>query len=148
VFLRTWYPVEVPQFYATVTSLLLPPAEKVAWVGMKTLGQLKRERAVTAPLKEDSLYKVCDVCILNSHGKCVWKYCSKCWNKLQFYGVLRVLILLWYFLRSIKTHIPKIWCLLWEFGSIVRLVGWKFIYCSTLSKFDINIWVIMWTNIL
>lgn len=52
--------MEVPQFYATVTSLLLPPAEKVAWVGMKTLGQLKRERAVTAPLKEDSLYKVCN----------------------------------------------------------------------------------------
>lgn len=58
VFMRTWYPVEVPQFYATVTSLLLPPAEKAAWVGMKTLGQLKRERSIMAPPKEDSLYKV------------------------------------------------------------------------------------------
>lgn len=57
VFMRTWYPVEVPQFYATVTSLLLPPAEKAAWVGMKTLGQLKRERSIMAPPKEDSLYK-------------------------------------------------------------------------------------------
>nr|XP_022318488.1 ribosome biogenesis protein BMS1 homolog [Crassostrea virginica] len=57
VFMRTWYPVEVPQFYATVTSLLLPPAEKAAWTGMKTLGQLKRERGITAPMKEDSQYK-------------------------------------------------------------------------------------------
>lgn len=58
VFMRTWYPVEVPQFYATVTSLLLPPAEKAAWVGMKTLGQLKRERSIMGLQKEDSLYKV------------------------------------------------------------------------------------------
>lgn len=57
VFMRTWYPVEVPQFYATVTSLLLPPAEKAAWVGMKTLGQLKRERSIMGLQKEDSLYK-------------------------------------------------------------------------------------------
>ena len=64
--MRTWYPVEVPQFYATVTSLLLPPAEKAAWTGMKTLGQLKRERGITAPMKEDSQYKVCYVLIYKS----------------------------------------------------------------------------------
>ena len=45
-FVRTWYRVQVPEFYTAVTSLLLPKDAKNTWVGMKTLGQLKRERNI------------------------------------------------------------------------------------------------------
>jgi ribosome biogenesis protein BMS1 len=58
VFLRTWYPVQIPEFYNPVTSLLLPKSEKRKWIGMKTTGQLRRERDLTAPLNPDSKYKV------------------------------------------------------------------------------------------
>ncbi|XP_060080432.1 ribosome biogenesis protein BMS1 homolog [Ylistrum balloti] len=57
VFLRTWYPVEVPQFYNPVTSLLLPQEQKTAWIGMKTVGQLRWERGITITQNQDSLYK-------------------------------------------------------------------------------------------
>lgn len=56
VFCRTWYRVEVPKFYNPVTSLLLPPAEKNQWRGMKTTGQLKREKNIHAVVNTDSLY--------------------------------------------------------------------------------------------
>ncbi|XP_047366647.1 ribosome biogenesis protein BMS1 homolog isoform X3 [Vespa velutina] len=56
VFCRTWYRVEVPKFYNPVTSLLLPPAEKNQWRGMKTTGQLKREKNIRANINTDSLY--------------------------------------------------------------------------------------------
>lgn len=57
VFLRTWYTVVVPKFYVTVTSLLLPPNEKLKWQGMKTVGQLRHEQGLQAPNNEDSHYK-------------------------------------------------------------------------------------------
>jgi len=56
VFCRTWYKVDVPRFYNPVTSLLLPPAEKNQWRGMKTTGQLKRERNIRAEANKDSIY--------------------------------------------------------------------------------------------
>ncbi|XP_001985437.2 ribosome biogenesis protein BMS1 homolog [Drosophila grimshawi] len=56
VFCRTWFRVEVPRFYAPVTSLLLPPEQKSHWQGMKTLGQLKRERALQNEAQPDSMY--------------------------------------------------------------------------------------------
>ncbi|ALC44919.1 CG7728 [Drosophila busckii] len=56
VFCRTWFTVDVPRFYAPVTTLLLPPAEKSQWQGMKTLGQLKRERAIKNEAQPDSMY--------------------------------------------------------------------------------------------
>ena len=46
VFVRTWYRVDVPEFYTPVTSLLLPPDQKNTWAGMRTLGQIKRENNV------------------------------------------------------------------------------------------------------
>lgn len=46
VFVRTWFRVDVPEFYTPVTSLLLPPDAKNTWMGMKTLGQIKRERNI------------------------------------------------------------------------------------------------------
>ncbi|KAK3932873.1 Ribosome biogenesis protein BMS1-like protein [Frankliniella fusca] len=56
VFCRTWYKVDVPQLYNPVTSLLLPPEQKDAWRGMKTTGQLKRERGIQGQAQKDSLY--------------------------------------------------------------------------------------------
>ncbi|XP_012149363.2 ribosome biogenesis protein BMS1 homolog [Megachile rotundata] len=56
VFCRTWYKVDVPKFYNPVTSLLLPPDEKNRWQGMKTTGQLKRERNIRVPANTDSMY--------------------------------------------------------------------------------------------
>lgn len=56
VFCRTWCKYEVPQFYAAMTTLLLPLNKKNAWRGMKTLGQLKRERGIRNSMEEDSLY--------------------------------------------------------------------------------------------
>lgn len=56
VFCRTWYKVDVPRFYNPITSLLLPPAEKNQWRGMKTTGQLKRERNIRAEANKDSMY--------------------------------------------------------------------------------------------
>ncbi|XP_017087677.2 ribosome biogenesis protein BMS1 homolog [Drosophila bipectinata] len=56
VFCRTWFRVEVPRFYAPVTSLLLPLDQKSQWQGMKTLGQLKRERDVQNAAQPDSMY--------------------------------------------------------------------------------------------
>jgi ribosome biogenesis protein BMS1 len=57
VFCRTWFKVDVPQFYAPITNMLLPTGEKSQWQGMKTLGQLKRERDLRSVVNEDHLYK-------------------------------------------------------------------------------------------
>lgn len=56
VFCRTWYKVDVPKFYNPITSLLLPPEEKSHWQGMKTTGQLKREKSIHTPANKDSSY--------------------------------------------------------------------------------------------
>lgn len=56
VFCRTWYKVDVPRFYNPVTSLLLPAEEKSQWQGMKTTGQLKREKNIHVPANKDSMY--------------------------------------------------------------------------------------------
>lgn len=57
VFCRTWFKVDVPQFYAPITNMLLPIDSKSEWQGMKTLGQLKREKNIRAQVDEDHLYK-------------------------------------------------------------------------------------------
>lgn len=56
VFCRTWYQVQVPQYFATVTSLLLPPDEKQKWRGAKSLGELKREKGLRCEPDQDNLY--------------------------------------------------------------------------------------------
>lgn len=56
VFCRTWYKVDVPKFYNPVTSLLLPLEEKNQWQGMKTTGQLKREKNIHIHANKDSMY--------------------------------------------------------------------------------------------
>ena len=57
VFLRTWYTVEVPKFYAIVCSLLLPREQKTKWQGMKTVGQLRYEQGLHAEYNPDSQYR-------------------------------------------------------------------------------------------
>ncbi|XP_055626583.1 ribosome biogenesis protein BMS1 homolog [Toxorhynchites rutilus septentrionalis] len=57
VFCRTWFKVNVPNFYVPVTNLLLAPEKRAKWVGMKTLSQLKREKNIKFEAKEDSSYK-------------------------------------------------------------------------------------------
>jgi hypothetical protein len=51
--------VEVPKLYNPLTSLLLPAEQKNLWQGMKTVGQLKRERGIRSDPATDSLYTVC-----------------------------------------------------------------------------------------
>uniref|UniRef100_A0AAR2JA85 Bms1-type G domain-containing protein n=1 Tax=Pygocentrus nattereri TaxID=42514 RepID=A0AAR2JA85_PYGNA len=57
VFLRSWYPVSVPQLYNPVTSLLMPVGQKDAWTGMRTVGQLKHDLGIKNKPNKDSLYK-------------------------------------------------------------------------------------------
>ncbi|XP_062859134.1 ribosome biogenesis protein BMS1 homolog [Trichomycterus rosablanca] len=57
VFLRSWYPVSVPQLYIPVTSLLMPVGQKNTWTGMRTLGQLKHDLGIKNTPNQDSLYK-------------------------------------------------------------------------------------------
>uniref|UniRef100_A0A3Q4NAI6 BMS1 ribosome biogenesis factor n=1 Tax=Neolamprologus brichardi TaxID=32507 RepID=A0A3Q4NAI6_NEOBR len=57
VFLRSWYPLSIPQLYNPVTSLLLPVGQKDSWSGMRTVGQLKHDLGVRNKPSIDSLYK-------------------------------------------------------------------------------------------
>lgn len=54
-FVRTWYPVAVPQYYNPVTSLLLK--DKATWTGMRTAGQIRHATGRKPPVKSDSLYR-------------------------------------------------------------------------------------------
>ncbi|XP_013189510.1 ribosome biogenesis protein BMS1 homolog [Amyelois transitella] len=56
VFCRTWFKVDVTKFYAPVVNLLLPVETKNAWQGMKTKGQLKREKNIKNDANTDSMY--------------------------------------------------------------------------------------------
>lgn len=55
VFIRTWYQVSIPKYYNPVSSLLSP--EKVAWNGMRTVGQIRFETGTISRPRKDSLYK-------------------------------------------------------------------------------------------
>merc|ERR1719184_351848 len=41
VFVKTWFTVDIPRFYAPVSNLLLGAADKSKWKGMRTVGQIK-----------------------------------------------------------------------------------------------------------
>ncbi|CAG4928821.1 unnamed protein product [Colias eurytheme] len=56
IFCRTWFKVDVTKFYAPVVNLLLPIGNKNAWQGMKTKGQLKREKNIKSEANTDSMY--------------------------------------------------------------------------------------------
>ena len=57
VFLKTWFNVEVPKFFTTVTNLLKPFEERSSWKGMRTVGEIKRERNIKNEVNDDNLYK-------------------------------------------------------------------------------------------
>ena len=65
MFIGTWYPVSVPNFYNPVTSLLLPPDQREKWQGMRSVGHLRKDLGLKAPLNTDSLYKVSHLLHLN-----------------------------------------------------------------------------------
>lgn len=56
IILKTWAPVELAQHCFCVRTLLLPPSEKAAWQGMKTVAQTKIEKGVRNEANPDSLY--------------------------------------------------------------------------------------------
>ena len=55
IFLPTWFSVDVPRYYNPVTTLLCRKKEE--WQGMKTVGQLRHELGIKAPVNKDSLYR-------------------------------------------------------------------------------------------
>ena len=57
VFVKTWFAVDIPKFYAPVANLLFPPEEKTKWRGMKTVGEIKRERRMATAPNPDQLYR-------------------------------------------------------------------------------------------
>ncbi|GAB1606535.1 ribosome biogenesis protein BMS1 homolog [Argonauta hians] len=57
VFVRTWYPVDLPRFYNTVTSLLLSATDRLSWRGMRTVGQIRKDQNIPVPNNQDSAYK-------------------------------------------------------------------------------------------
>lgn len=63
IFCRTWYKVDVPHFYCPVTNLLLPPEKKLGWKGVRTTGQLKKEKQIQGLPNPDSLYTVSKIIV-------------------------------------------------------------------------------------
>ena len=57
VFLRTWYNVQIPEFYYPVCNLLLNVELKMKWKGMKTIGQVRHEKGISVDQNQDSFYK-------------------------------------------------------------------------------------------
>jgi len=60
VFLRTWYPVQLTRFYNPVTSRLIQGEDVAAWekqLGMKTVGQIRKEKNLAIPEKPTSHYE-------------------------------------------------------------------------------------------
>ncbi|XP_071526137.1 ribosome biogenesis protein BMS1 homolog [Panulirus ornatus] len=56
VILKTWVPVEMAQFCFSVRTLLLPPNEKAAWQGMRTVAQIKKDKGIKNLANPDALY--------------------------------------------------------------------------------------------
>jgi len=56
VFLRAWYPVDIPNYYNPVTSLLYEAKDK--WRGMRTVRQIREDQNLGISFNSDSVYKV------------------------------------------------------------------------------------------
>lgn len=56
VVLKTWVPVEMTPYCFSVRTLLLPPSEKAAWQGMRTVAQIKKDKGFKTLPNPDSLY--------------------------------------------------------------------------------------------
>lgn len=62
VFVKTWYKIEIPKYYAPVTNILDKPnddiaGEKYVWRGMRTTAQIKRDANIRNDVNTDSLYR-------------------------------------------------------------------------------------------
>ena len=51
VFVRSWFPVQIPKFYNLITSLLS------SWLEMRTVGKIRYDTKTKAPVKRDSIYR-------------------------------------------------------------------------------------------
>ena len=58
MFMRTWCKTTIPQFYNPVVNLLMNKEKRTAWSGMRTSGEVRKERDLKRTPQEDSLYKV------------------------------------------------------------------------------------------
>jgi len=56
IILKTWAPVELTKYCTSVRTLLLPAEDKAKWKGMKTVGEIKKERSIRNTPNPDSLY--------------------------------------------------------------------------------------------
>jgi ribosome biogenesis protein BMS1 len=56
-FLRAWYPIKPRKYYNPVTNLLLPIAERQSWQGMRLVREIRLEKKIPIPQKEDSRYR-------------------------------------------------------------------------------------------
>uniref|UniRef100_A0A0P4WGX0 Bms1-type G domain-containing protein n=1 Tax=Scylla olivacea TaxID=85551 RepID=A0A0P4WGX0_SCYOL len=56
IILKTWVPLEMAKHCFPVRTLLLPPSEKAAWQGMKTVAQVKKNKGIKNLANPDSLY--------------------------------------------------------------------------------------------
>lgn len=56
IILKTWVPLEMAKHCFPVRTLLLPPSEKAAWQGMKTVAQVKKSKGIKNLANPDSLY--------------------------------------------------------------------------------------------
>ncbi|XP_017781271.1 PREDICTED: ribosome biogenesis protein BMS1 homolog [Nicrophorus vespilloides] len=56
IFCRTWYKVDVKNFYTPVNTLLLPAEQKNSWRGLRTTGEIKRSKGIQSQPALDSLY--------------------------------------------------------------------------------------------
>lgn len=65
IILKTWVPLEMVTHCFPVRTLLLPPSEKAAWQGMKTLAQVKKNRGIKNLANPDSLYSVSKLFIIS-----------------------------------------------------------------------------------
>ncbi|KAJ9304270.1 hypothetical protein DTO217A2_6234 [Paecilomyces variotii] len=57
VFLRAWYPIKPHRFYNPVTNLLDLDENGEGWQGMRLTGEVRREKGIPTPLKNDSKYR-------------------------------------------------------------------------------------------
>lgn len=90
VFLKTWFQVEVPNFYNPVSNLLMPQQERGQWKGLKTVGMLRKEKGVKAPYSQDSQYQKVTT-TLNTYTH-VLATCSYTCHIHKDYGEMRVIL--------------------------------------------------------
>lgn len=57
IFCKTWVNLAIPSMYLPVTNLLQADAQKSDWQGLKTAGEIRKERDIKLKQRSDSLYK-------------------------------------------------------------------------------------------